>query len=126
MKRTTQWLFILAVLFFDKTQAQASVDKEPHHKVVFENNDVRVIDLEVESGDTTLLHTHTFASLVIFLSASAFGIQNPGEQPVITHVKSGDILYRDYDEKPVTHRVWNQSSSPFHCLVVELKKKKNE
>jgi len=126
MKRIAQWLFILAVLFCDKTQAQAPVDKEPHHKVVFENNDVRVIDLEIEPGDTTLLHTHTFASLVIFLSTSTFGIQNPGEQPVITHVKPGDIVYRDYDKKPVAHRVWGQSSSLFHCLVVELKKKKNQ
>jgi glyoxylate utilization-related uncharacterized protein len=67
-------------------------------------------------------HTHTVNSVVIFLSQSTFGIQNAGEKPVITAVHPGDMAYRDYGEKPVNHKVWNQETSLFHFVVVELLK----
>lgn len=113
------WLF----LFFQAALAQLPIEKEPHHKVVFENQIVRVIDLVVAPHDTTLLHTHNEASVVIFLSASRFAIQNLKQAPVVTQVKVGDIAYRDYDRKPVVHIVWGADTSVFRCLVVEMKKK---
>jgi hypothetical protein len=98
------------------------VEQEPHHKIVFQNQYVRLIDLQVKAGDTTLTHTHSAASVVVFLSNSTFAIQDVGRSPVVTEVKAGDIVYRAYDEKPVTHTVWEQGSPMFHCMVVELMK----
>jgi hypothetical protein len=106
---------------FFEACAQMPIDKEPHHKVMFENKQVRVIELIVPAGDTTLLHTHNYASVVIFLSTSVFAIQNPKQDPVVTQVSPGNILYRDYDVKPVAHTVWSADQSTFRCLVVELK-----
>ena len=111
------WLFSHQVL------AQLPVEKEPHHKVTFENQQVRVIELTVSPGDTTLLHTHGAASVVIFLSESSFAIQNQKQAPVVAHVNNGDVAYRDYDKKPVAHTVWSSDASVFRCLVVEIKKK---
>jgi quercetin dioxygenase-like cupin family protein len=102
------------------TTAQIPVEQEPHHKILFENGYVRVIDLHIAPGDTTLVHTHNAASVVVFISSSTFGIQNVGEPPVETPVRPGDVIYRAYDEKPVVHTVWNPARSMFHCLVVEL------
>jgi hypothetical protein len=113
------WMF----LFFQTALAQIPIEKEPHHKVVFENQVVRVIDLVVPPHDTTLLHTHNAASVVIFLSASSFAIRNPKQAPAVTQVKLGDIVYRDYDKKPVAHTVWSADTSVFRCLVVEMKQK---
>ena len=110
-------------LFLQTALAQIPIEKEPHHKVVFENQVVRVIDLVVAPHDTTLLHTHNAASVVIFLSTSSFAIQNPKQAPVVTQVKHGDIVYRDYDKKPVAHIVWSADTSVFRCLVVEIKQK---
>lgn len=113
------WLCSLFQIVF----AQLPIEKEPHHKVVFENQLVRVIELAVPPRDTTLLHTHQAASVVIFLSACSFAIQNPKQAPVVTAVKLGDITYRDYDKKPVAHTVWSADTSVFRCLVVEVKQK---
>lgn len=99
---------------------QIPVDQEPHHKILFENGYVRIIDLHIAPNDTTLVHTHNAASVVVFLSSSTFGIQNVGEPPVETPVRAGDIIYRAYDEKPVVHTVWNPGKSMFRCLVVEF------
>lgn len=100
--------------------AQIPVEQEPHHKILFKNEYVRIIDLHIAPGDTTLIHTHDAASVVVFLSSSTFGIQNEGQSPGETAVNPGDLIYRAYDEKPVVHTVWNPGKSMFHCLVIEL------
>ena len=110
------WLFALC-----QASGQIPIDKEPHHKIVLENQQVRVIDLIVPEGDTTLLHTHNAASVVIFLSNSGLAIQNPKQAPVVTQVKLGEVVFRDYDVKPVAHTVWSADRSTFRCLVVEIK-----
>lgn len=115
-------MFLPVLLFSTGVAAQIPVEQEPHHKIVFRNQYVRVIDLQVAAGDTTLTHTHAAASVVVFISNSTFAIQDVGGSPVVTEVKAGDILYRNYDEKPVAHTVWEQGSSMFHCMVVELMK----
>lgn len=115
-------LLLPALLFCSGVAAQIPVEQEPHHKIVFKNEYVRLIDLQVAAGDTTLTHTHAAASVVVFLSNSTFAIQDVGGSPVITEVKAGDMVYRAYDEKPVTHTVWEQGPSVFHCMVVELVK----
>jgi hypothetical protein len=98
------------------------VEKEPHHKTVFENETVKILDLRIAAGDSTLLHTHSAASVVVFLTKSALVIQNAGEAAVVTQVKPGDVVYRAYDVKPLAHRVWTQDSVAFHCLVIEVKR----
>lgn len=102
--------------------AQVPVDKEPFHKVVLENEYLRLIDGRVPPLDTTLMHIHAANSVVVFLSKSKFGIQNAGEKPVITEVNPGDVVYRAYGDSPVNHKVWDQSKSLFHFWVVELVK----
>ncbi|HTH56509.1 MAG TPA: hypothetical protein VL728_10735 [Cyclobacteriaceae bacterium] len=122
MKRKRIALSISIGLFaFLQTTAQRRVEKEPHHVIVLENQQVRVIELKLSASDTTLFHAHHAASVVVFLSASSFAIQNLGEPPVITKVRNGDVVYRDYDVKPVSHIVWSADQSIFRCLVIELK-----
>lgn len=109
-------------LFFNSLAAQLSVQEEPFHKVIFENEYVRLIDGRIPARDTTLLHNHTANSVVVFLSHSTFGIQDAGEKGVITTIHPGDMVYRAYGDKPVNHTVWNQGNGVFHFMVVELKK----
>jgi|SRR5580704_15866921 hypothetical protein len=121
--KTKRWLFapLTAVVIANTAAAQVPVNNEAHHKVVLENAYVRVLEGRIAAHDTTPPHIHAANSVVIFLSASTFGIAVAGQQPVITDVKPGDTKYVDYGDKPVTHIVWNQSQNMFHFLVVELK-----
>jgi hypothetical protein len=98
-------------------------NREAHHKLIFENHYIRLLEGRVPDHDTTLPHTHTANSVVVFLSQSTWGIQPVGGQAVINHVNPGDMKYVDYGDRPVYHIVWNQSDPEFHFLVVELPKK---
>jgi hypothetical protein len=117
-----RWLLLLTTLFLFKiSTAQVPVGDEAHHKVVFENGYVRILEGNVPAHDTTPPHIHAANSVVVFLSASTFGIGVDGEKPLIRDVKPGDTRIIDYAEKPVTHIVWNRSEGMFHFLVVEIK-----
>jgi hypothetical protein len=116
-------LFLSLVVFSNTVSAQIPLTREPHHKIVFENGYVRVLDLRIAPGDTTLMHSHSAASVVVFLSTSSLVIRNVDGPAVVTPVKPGDMIYRAYDEKPVAHRVWTEDKAMFHCLVVEIKKR---
>jgi hypothetical protein len=113
-----------ALLLCNLASAQLLPDnREAHHKLIFENRYIRLLEGRVPDHDTTLPHTHTANSVVVFLSQSIFGIQPVGGQAVINHVSPGDMKYVDYGNRPVYHIVWNQSDPEFHFLVVELAKK---
>jgi uncharacterized cupin superfamily protein len=101
--------------------AQVPVEKEAHHKIVLENEWVRVLEGRVPPHDTTPAHIHSANSVVVFLSRTGLGIRVAGQQPVVTTVAPGDIRYVDYGDKPVTHIVWDQGDSMLRFLVVELK-----
>ena len=125
-KKTVCAYFLLAaLLFYNSAAAQKVVAErdEPHHKVVFENEYIRLVEGHVPDHDTTLAHIHSANSVVVFLSKSTLGIQLTGEKPVVTEVSPGDMVYRAYGDKPITHIVWNQSKPVLHFIVVEMTKK---
>jgi hypothetical protein len=122
MFMSTPWLLLLLLCCNLATAQLLPDDREPHHKVIFENRYLRLLEGRVPDHDTTLPHTHTANSVVIFLSPSTFGIRVPGRPPVITQVNPGDMKYVDYGDKPVYHIVWNQAEPEFHFLVAELAK----
>jgi hypothetical protein len=117
-------LFLCALTGMQKATAQVPVEKEAHHKIVLDNEWVRVLDGHVPPHDTTPVHIHSANSVVIFLSKTNLGIQVTGQQPVVTPVAPGDIRYVDYGDKPVTHIVWDQGDTMLRFLVVELKQQK--
>ncbi|HEX5154314.1 MAG TPA: hypothetical protein VFW07_22855 [Parafilimonas sp.] len=115
---------LLLFLAFNKTQAQVPVVKEPRHKIVVENNYIRLIDVHLSPRDTTLYHIHATPSVIVFISRSEMGTQDmsgkgipPGE------TLPGQTLFRDYAKEPVTHRVYNSGDNIFHVMDIELVKK---
>ena len=92
-------------------------------KVVLENSYVRLLNVRILPHDTTLVHIHAAASVMVFLSKSKIGSQIVGAQPVIADVNPAQTSYAAYDEKPIKHRVWNNGSELFHVMDIELVKK---
>jgi hypothetical protein len=121
MIKRLQFIIFLSTLLTTSVSAQIPVEKDPFHKILFENNLVRVLDLQVSGADTTTTHIHKAASVVVFVTKSSLAIQSPGEAPVITKVDAGNTVYRPYDEKPTTHKVWSQDGSLMRCIVIEIK-----
>ncbi|KAA9035525.1 hypothetical protein FW778_21445 [Ginsengibacter hankyongi] len=114
---------LLLLMAGNTTTAQVPVREEPHHKPVLENNYVRLLDVHIKPGDTTLYHIHAAPSVMVHISKSTIGIQVMGQSiapPV--HVLPGDAKFAAYDKNPVTHRVYNAGKNVFHVMDIELVK----
>lgn len=108
------------------------MSKEPRHRVVFESGTVRVQDIQIPPGDTTLFHTHDHAVLYVPISsgrtrsqtlgqewgggggAAARGASAPPQVQTLGRVSSP----ASYIEKPMTHRVNNFGDTLFRLISV--------
>lgn len=107
--------------------AQVQVRNEPRHHNVFENGYVRILDVHLGPGDTTLYHLHNTPSVFIIFTNTNVGSQLIGKQPQKGANLTGEVSY-DSLNTPRIHRVWNEDTGWFHVMDVELtstKQKKN-
>ena len=108
-------------LVFMPTRAQIPVSQEPYHRVVFENDRVRILNVLLPPADTTQYHVHSTPSVFIGLSTSHPGSQLLHQQPAPGLFTAGSVFFEDL-RAPHTriHRVWNGDSFMFHVMDVEL------
>jgi len=107
--------------------AQVQVRNEPRHHNVFENEFIRILDVHLGPGDTTLYHLHNTPSVFIVFTNTNVGSQLIGQQSQKGANITGEVSY-DNLNTPRTHRVWNADTSWFHVMDIELtstKQKKN-
>lgn len=79
-----------------------------HHRVVFENERVRVLEVVIRAGDTAPLHTHLTPHLLIASSGSQF-VRRDADGAVLLDTRT---MGRDY--RPPTY-AWNDGIGP-HTL----------
>jgi hypothetical protein len=109
------------------TTAQIHVRDEPRHHNVFENEFIRILDVHLGPGDTTLYHLHITPSVFIVFTNTGVGSQLIGKQSQKGANITGEVSY-DNLSTPRIHRVWNEDTSWFHVMDIELtstKSKKN-
>jgi quercetin dioxygenase-like cupin family protein len=89
-------------------QAQRTVHilQEPRHRTVLDDGDVRVLDVQINPGDTTLLHTHDSPIMYTFISQ--------GSGPSNGRVSSNT----DYRLESFTHAVNNQGPNLFRIIAI--------
>ena len=65
---SSRWaaLFILATTAV--VSAQVPTNKEPHHRTVFENSQVRILDISIPPGQMTLEHSHDLDIVTVSMS----------------------------------------------------------
>ena len=100
------------------------VQDEPHHHWIFENQYVRVLDVVLLPGESTLFHTHFHDNVAVRLSDST--IQNQGvgkdwDSP--TRVQPGQVSFNAGAQHPYTHRVKNAGATTFRVMDIELLQK---
>jgi hypothetical protein len=118
-----QFLFLSLLMSVLQTNAQDAVaaSKEPLHKNVFENEYVRVLELHIAPGDTTLLHKHEKPVVSISLHPVRTGVQTilDDRGPKVSSRDRG-ITFDGFYQSPRIHRVWNRDTSMFHWMDVEV------
>ena len=109
------------ILSFNHVVAQVAVSKEPRHHVVFENDKVRILNVLLPPGDTTQYHVHSLPSVFISLSKTNTSWQRINEQPVVSISVAGYIWFENLNPPHIKiHRVWNNDTSVYHVMDVEL------
>lgn len=96
------------------------VELEPHHRVVFENQYTRVLDVLFKPGEIALFHTHSLDNVSVQLNDALISQQPLGENWKNQSVKDGDVGFRSGTIHSYTHRVGNVGTTPFHVLDIEI------
>jgi quercetin dioxygenase-like cupin family protein len=97
-----------------------AVEQEPHHHVIFENQYVRVLDVVLHPGETSLFHRHSLDNVAIQLSDATMKRQSPGEDWAASPAKEGSVGFIGGTKSPYIHRISNAGTTVFHVLDVEI------
>ena len=123
-----KYLLLTSALFSTiLISAQVQVRNEPRHHNVFENEFVRILDVYLAPRDTTLYHLHNTPSVFIVFTNTNVGSQLIGKQSQKGANITGEVSYDSLNTARL-HRVWNEDTSWFHVMDIELtstKQKKN-
>ena len=119
MKNKITYLFA-AMLCSSALTAQVQVSKEPLHKKVLENKYLRLLDVWLKPGDTTLYHIHSTPSLFLHFTNTVVCSQAKGEAWVKGKNKKGEADYVSFKNETWVHRVSNCDTVPFHVTDIEL------
>src|SRR5436190_20766638 len=80
------------------------VSKEPMHHNVFENSFLRVLDVHISPGDTTLFHKHETPSVFIVLTPVKTGSEVKIEDGKSTALsKDAAISFESFSRSPRVH-----------------------
>ena len=94
------------------------------HRLVLENEHVRVLETRIGPGDTVPLHTHRWPSILYVLSTAHF-VRRDGEGELLTDTRATDKLPEQgsavWTAGMPPHTFENVDGSEIRLLNVELK-----
>jgi hypothetical protein len=95
-----------------------------HHRVVFENEHMRVLETIIDVGDRTPLHTHSAKHLMLASSGSHF-IRRDATGAVVFDTRATEppsvIEPIDWSEGTPAHTLENTGDDVIHVTAIELK-----
>ena len=119
---STKKLFLVGVMIFicSGIRAQVQVSKEPMHKKVLENKYIRLMNVWLQPGDTTMYHIHSTPSVFLHFSNAMMSTQVKGQDWVTDRTVPGYAWYRSFTPDSMVHRVSNGDTVPIHVIDVEI------
>jgi quercetin dioxygenase-like cupin family protein len=97
------------------------VTEEPHHRLVFENAEFRIFDVNVPPGMMTEEHSHAHDVATVSMSGGTdTRARASGEEWVARPSRPlGDVAVTEWAGKPGAHAVENVGQGPYHLFAVE-------
>jgi len=118
----TRWVGFFLLATTAVVAAQVPLSKEPRHRVTFENAQLRILDVNIPPGDTSLDHLHDRDIVTVSMTTGAdTRLQSPGKPwgPVRPARPLGDATVAEYTGKPESHRIENVGKSAYQLFAVE-------
>lgn len=100
-------------------QQPLPIEKEPMHRLKLENEYVRVFDVLIPRGRSSLFHTHIYDGLSVRVSDTKVSEEMVGSANVTTEIKRGEVSYGTRPS-PMTHRVSVTGKADFRNIFIEL------
>jgi hypothetical protein len=110
-------LLIPIALFLFQTAAEIEINAEPHHHLIFTNDQVRVFNVEVPAGSQTLMHWHRHDYIYVTIGPTELSNEVEGKPPVTLKLQDGETRF---SPGPFAHMVRVSPGQPFHNITVEL------
>jgi quercetin dioxygenase-like cupin family protein len=113
-----RWLFLLlgAVLLVAQTASEVEINSEPHHHFTFENESVRVFNVDVAPQAATLMHWHRHDYVYVTLGTSHVSNEVQGKASVEVKLADGETRF---SPAPFAHVARNLSEQPFRNVTIE-------
>jgi hypothetical protein len=107
-------------LFAQPQQTAVPVEQEPHHRILFQNQNVRIYDVLIPPGEASLFHTHSFDSVSVAVSGGTARVELQGMSPMQGNVSAGSVSFNKATNAPYTHRLTNAGATPLRFVVPEI------
>lgn len=96
--------------------AQDAAKVTTNHKVLLDNEKVRVLDYQSKPGEKTPMHSHP--DYLVYVLEGGTNLTTPKDgKPETTELKKGQLFWR----KAVTHTAENIGKTKIHLLLIEIK-----
>jgi hypothetical protein len=105
-------------------ELDALIASPHHHKLLYENEFVRVLDTNIPPGEVTNLHTHNFSSALYILSWSDFIRYDDKENVLVdsrTLSKIPTVVAALWSGPLAAHCLKNIGDNDLHVISVEIK-----
>jgi hypothetical protein len=93
------------------------MDQEPHHHLALSNDFVKVFRVEVQPGDSIVLHRHDQDTIAIAIGDQEVTVGIPGKPDI--HQKNADAQVR-LQRGGYVHSTHVDGDKPYHTIAVEL------
>lgn len=101
--------------------AAIDVQDEPRHHLVFQNESIKIFDVNILVGDVTEYHRHRRANVAIFMSDADLAAQGLDEaQSPTRSVKVGAMGLARVSGDGYVHRVANTGNTALHIIDIEF------
>lgn len=120
-----KFFLLLLIVYCAGAEAQPVVEvrDEPRHKPVFENQYIRLLNVVIPPGDTSLYHRHSLPSVFVFLEKTDIGMQDWGSAPSATTTVRGQTWFNGYEQGTHIHRAWTTDREVnLHAIDIEILK----
>lgn len=109
--------------FVEEIEMSENVKDEIGSKVLFENDQVKIWDLQLQPGENHGVHRHKNDYLLIFVGESRLrGTNADGSTRFEEDMHDGDVFLRTIDGDEDIHDAHNVGDTPSRNFIIELKK----
>ncbi|HET6176434.1 MAG TPA: hypothetical protein VFE61_05845 [Candidatus Sulfotelmatobacter sp.] len=115
--RSIALLLFLAALLSAQSAPEVEITAEPHHHLVFANDQVRIFNVEVPPHTDTAMHRHLHDYLYVQLGNAEVINAVKGKDPVTVKLQDGQVGFLSAS---YSHVARNQTDQPFHNVTIEL------